>query len=222
MAPEQFEGGTATPKSDQFAYAVSLFEALTGERPFSEPGTFDAVAERAASLPAGVRGPILRALAVDPGARWPTMDALVDALDRSRRARGRRLAFIGAAAAAVAAVTVVVVSLPGDAARCDRGPESSRRRSGTTRTARKSAPRCSRRPCPTRRIPGHAWRGRSTATPRAGPSATIGSVAPRESTERSPTRRWTFEWAACASVSTDSEVRSRCSPAAARRVSATP
>ena len=123
MAPEQLEGGAATPQSDQFAYAVSLFEALTGERPFSEPGAFDAVAERAASLPATVRGPILRALALDPGARWPTMDALVDALDRSRPARGRRLAFIGAAASAVATVTVAVVFLPSDAARCDRGPE---------------------------------------------------------------------------------------------------
>ena len=34
MAPEQFKGETADGRSDQFAFCVTAFEALLGERPF--------------------------------------------------------------------------------------------------------------------------------------------------------------------------------------------
>ncbi len=96
MAPEQLEGGLVSPKSDQFAFCVALFEALSGERPYRGDSLAALLDALAAGLPAGERrlgGPawleaaLRRGLARDPEARWPTMDALLDALDADARAR---------------------------------------------------------------------------------------------------------------------------------------
>src|SRR5262249_59308381 len=50
MAPEQWTGGSVGPASDQFAFCVALWEALTGERPF-RGDTIDKLKEE------GKRGP---------------------------------------------------------------------------------------------------------------------------------------------------------------------
>lgn len=104
MAPEQKAGAAATPASDQFAFATTMWEALTGTRPG---------APISATLPVGVARVLRRALAAPPDARWPSMDALADALDRELDrvgARRRTLVALGvaglAAAAAAGAVTL--------------------------------------------------------------------------------------------------------------------
>ncbi|HWB78009.1 MAG TPA: serine/threonine-protein kinase [Nannocystaceae bacterium] len=116
MAPELLTGAGADARSDQFSFCVAAWELLFGVRPFvaaSGPALMAAIlAARSPSAPAGTRVPrwlrqvILRGLAREPDARWPTMDALVAALAQGRaRARTRRalgfaaLLGIGASAA---------------------------------------------------------------------------------------------------------------------------
>jgi eukaryotic-like serine/threonine-protein kinase len=103
MAPEQFRGATADARSDQFSFAVSLWEALYGERPFEGRSS----AERKEKVLAGRTNPppshsrvppwihraLLRALSTAPEARYPSLDALLATLERDpAQVRRRRLA----------------------------------------------------------------------------------------------------------------------------------
>lgn len=115
MAPEQLEGALGDARSDQFAFAVSLFEGLTGSRPFAARGTRELL-ERiregkpdvsAARIPLGVRRVLARALSASPEARYPSMDALVAALARDPYARAAR---IGAGVVAALALSVGAAS----------------------------------------------------------------------------------------------------------------
>ncbi len=91
MAPEQHMAGAADPRSDQFSFCVALFEAVHGVLPY-EGRALDRLAHAKLSeeirttglrsIPAGVDAAIRRGLAASPAARWPTMQALVDALQR--------------------------------------------------------------------------------------------------------------------------------------------
>jgi len=114
MAPEQLEGKVADAKSDQFAFCVSLYEALYGERPFSGKDLFDltrqVMAGRVREAPPGSRTPgwvrkvILRGLRVDRDERHPTMEALLQALARDPSRRRRRYAAATALAGLIAAL----------------------------------------------------------------------------------------------------------------------
>jgi tetratricopeptide (TPR) repeat protein len=119
MAPEQGDGGAVDARADQFAFCVSLHEALVGARPFSGE-TAGQVRDRIRAglrdeppawraLPARLRRTIVRGLAVDPDARFPDMPALLAALAHDEGARRRRLAVAGVVAVAIAVGTVGVV-----------------------------------------------------------------------------------------------------------------
>ncbi len=100
MAPEQFLGKVADARTDQFAFCVSLYHALYGERPF----TGESVAEIAASVmrglvrpapadsavPGWLRKVVLRGLSTAPALRFPSMSALLHALAADPVARRRR------------------------------------------------------------------------------------------------------------------------------------
>jgi tetratricopeptide (TPR) repeat protein len=122
MAPEQLRG-TASALSDQFSYCASLFEVLHGVCPFQPSAqTRDAwIAEISADriatpahrrrTPRWLHEAVIRGLAFDPERRWPSLLALVDALERGSRRRNRiRAASAGIAIALTAAVVSVAVT----------------------------------------------------------------------------------------------------------------
>jgi tetratricopeptide (TPR) repeat protein len=117
MAPEQFEGRHVDARADQFAFCVSLFEALHGKLPFRGAsfaeiganvlsGTIDATAMRR-PIAGAIDRVMRRGLATDPSARFDGMDALLDALARARGAR-RRHALLGVAALSVVGIVALV------------------------------------------------------------------------------------------------------------------
>jgi len=98
MAPEQWTGGSVDARTDQFGFAVTLWEALYGERPFAgatEGQLRDAVVSGRVAptppreVPEGVARVVRRALAVDPDERFESVDAMVRALRSWRDAHER-------------------------------------------------------------------------------------------------------------------------------------
>lgn len=85
MAPEQHDGQPATAASDQYAFCVSLWQALSGRKPFvgSRRAMVEAKRHGPPPFPAGtdvpsrVRKALRRGLAPDPASRWPSMKALL-------------------------------------------------------------------------------------------------------------------------------------------------
>ena len=126
MAPEQFAGAPVDARADQFAFCVTAWEALWGERPFA--GASFAQLHAAIALgtrrppppspkvPARVRLALERGLATVPADRFPSMHALLDAM-RPRARRYQRTLF-GAGAIALAAVTAVI-AMRGSERSCD-------------------------------------------------------------------------------------------------------
>jgi serine/threonine protein kinase len=91
MSPEQFDAGEADLRSDQFAFCVSLHEALFGTRPFTgdtlwelreavirKPLTLPSSAE---ALPVGLRELLHRGLAKHAAERFDSMASVVENLD---------------------------------------------------------------------------------------------------------------------------------------------
>jgi tetratricopeptide (TPR) repeat protein/predicted Ser/Thr protein kinase len=118
MAPEQFLGRPSPDqRTDQFSFCVALYEALYGERPFGGQSLLAlqvSVVEGAvrpapshSQVPGWIRRILLRGLAVDPAARFPSVATLLAALANDPARRTRRWA-LGGATAAVMLVLVAV------------------------------------------------------------------------------------------------------------------
>ncbi|MBX7083724.1 MAG: protein kinase [Nannocystaceae bacterium] len=116
MPPEQGGDASASPLSDQFSFAVALFEALCGFLPFPGDGPaeyFIAVLEgamldfpRPSPVPLRLQRAIRRALSPAPAARFPSLAPLLDELRRDSAAQRRRWAMLGATLGAGAMATV--------------------------------------------------------------------------------------------------------------------
>jgi len=101
MAPEQMRGGEIDARADQFAFCVALYEALHGHRPFAgrslselaaaiESGSHSGLpVTDAVRVPPAIAAVIERGLHADPRHRYPTMDALIDALTVAQQQRER-------------------------------------------------------------------------------------------------------------------------------------
>ncbi len=231
LAPEALDG-VIDARGDQFAFCVSLYEGLYGERPFdagsgegrsplvsmAEEVKRGAVREppRGAKVPGWLRAMVLRGLAADPAARWPSMTALLDAIERVPRRR-RRLVAAFALVSVVAAFAALAVMA--ESSRRGAGPtpckgfEERLPASGTTVHAR--PPRrgsCATGPC-TSAIPGSAPRLSSISTRPTGPSRRSERVRPPRCAKRSRASRPTCACAAWASAC----ARSRSSRAHSQR-----
>jgi serine/threonine protein kinase len=101
MAPEIMTGRGSCPESDQFSFCVALWEALTGHDPFrciTTVDRFQSYVDGPAQpwrLPGPLGYVVRRGLSLVPSERWPSMDALLRALERCDYRR-RAPAVIGA------------------------------------------------------------------------------------------------------------------------------
>lgn len=94
MAPEQLAGDRVTAASDQFALAVTLAELLRGRRPFRDAPPWELADVLRAGpdlegIAADLRPLLATALALDPAARFASVDALRLAIAAAQDARPR-------------------------------------------------------------------------------------------------------------------------------------
>jgi serine/threonine protein kinase len=121
MAPEQVTGSKVGPAADRYALATIAYEMLTGVIPFDGEGLLELLyahvhreptppSARNHSLGPRVDAVIMRGLAKDPGARWESCTAMVDALSAALARRPEP------------AVARTVVIAPGPPARPQTAP----------------------------------------------------------------------------------------------------
>ena len=134
MAPEQHAGETVDARADQFAFAVTAWEAVYGRRPFPTD-TYSSLVEavqahrliappRGTGAPPALEAVLRRALARAPRDRYTSMDALLAALEHAIRPRRLGL-WLAAGGAVLAAGGVAVVALAGgDDARPTTAPSA--------------------------------------------------------------------------------------------------
>ncbi|MCU1280394.1 MAG: pknB8, partial [bacterium] len=122
MAPEQVVNGACDDRADQFSFGVTFYEALYRQRPYDVTDTIDGDAimtiagkrkhparsaavepPRHSDVPSWVQRIVMRALSYDPIHRFPSMDALLAALDKDPALMRRRVA--------TAAAMIVVLGL---------------------------------------------------------------------------------------------------------------
>jgi len=133
MAPEQFRAQHTDARTDQFAFCIALYQALYGAPPFGG-GTIDTLATNVLAgvvqpppakhdVPSWLRRVLLRGLSVAPNARWPSMAALLEALEKDpARARRRWGATAGLALLVAAAIATLVHGPRRSESLCRGGP----------------------------------------------------------------------------------------------------
>ncbi|RKH15527.1 serine/threonine protein kinase [Corallococcus sp. CA047B] len=112
IAPEVLAGAPADARSDQYAFCVSLYEGLHGQKP---PSPEQGGLTNRGAVPRAVHALLVRGLSPDPGARHASMAALLDALEKAAfpvLSKKVAVAGVGAGLLAVAATVFAVMSTP--------------------------------------------------------------------------------------------------------------
>ncbi|MBL4689267.1 MAG: serine/threonine protein kinase [Nannocystaceae bacterium] len=118
MAPEQLRGGAVDARADQFAFCVTMYEALYGQRPFQAQG-LKALEQLVTSghipdpppgrsVPAWLRRAITVGLRPDPARRYASMAELLRAIAADLHSKRRQWLALAAAVACTAVVTVLM------------------------------------------------------------------------------------------------------------------
>jgi serine/threonine protein kinase/tetratricopeptide (TPR) repeat protein len=121
MAPEQYSRKPTDARADQFSFCVALYESVYGRRPFAGKTVAEimgnvvdgVVTEPPAesNVPAWLRRIIVRGLSTNPADRFPSMEALLDALANDpAHARRRWLSLVGTLMAGGAVVAAAGVA----------------------------------------------------------------------------------------------------------------
>ncbi len=128
MPPEQLLGLPVDVRADVFAFSVTLWEALCGERPFAgetlQELAMNVVQNRVQEPPPGRRVPgwlreiVVRGLHADAARRFASMAEMLAALDGRERQR-RRGVVVGVVAAALAIAAAMGVGVHVEARRRD-------------------------------------------------------------------------------------------------------
>lgn len=94
LAPEQLLEGEVDPRTDVYAASVVLWQLVTGERLFGDKddgsvvlqavrGELPSPRDVAPEVPSAIADVIMGGLAAQADARWPSAEAMADALERS-------------------------------------------------------------------------------------------------------------------------------------------
>ncbi len=117
MAPEQFEGAEPDPRTDQFAFCVTAWQALTGARPHHgrtieelRHAASQGVAGVVTQLPKQLRAVLARGLDPVPTNRWPDLVTLLKEIERAGRPPKSRWPWIAGGAVAAIAIVIAVVA----------------------------------------------------------------------------------------------------------------
>ena len=126
MAPEQYLGKPLDARTDQFSFCVALWEGLHGERPF-QGGSTAALGMAVCSgertpppstsqVPSRIQRVLDRGLSLDPAERFPSMDALLSALDL-RPSSSRKTLWLGLGGVALVGGVALWPATPQDPCR---------------------------------------------------------------------------------------------------------
>jgi len=120
MAPEQIALEEVGPAADQFAFCVSLFEAVLGDHPFRRDTILEqadavlnadpTIPSKARRIPQWLRRALFRGLSREPITRHRSMDALVATLALDRWKRLRRVLVAAAATTVIAGLGYAVAA----------------------------------------------------------------------------------------------------------------
>jgi tetratricopeptide (TPR) repeat protein len=136
MSPEQSLARPIDARSDQFSFCAALYEALYRQPAFAGANPQEMMAQvrrgnvrpppPSSPVPQFIARAVLRGLAANPDARFPSMDALLDALSNDPRRRLRR-------GLSIAALVTVAVAATAVGARFGAAPRDARCRGADAR-----------------------------------------------------------------------------------------